>query len=677
MKQIITKRQEVVYEMNGIKIMDPYIWLEDGNDPQVKEWTDIQNENVEKEFKNENSKIFSDELAKNLNIVSFSNPVLVGNRYFYTERQPNEDQFVLYYKDGLNGEPKKIFDPNGKRQGNTITIDFRMESKTGKYIAYGISEGGDEMATIYIKDVDNDKELSEKIIKCRYSKIRWVFDDSGFYYTRNPRPGTVPKNEEHLHSKIYFHKLGDNPDNDELIFGEGRPKDDMISMNLSLDGRYLSIHVSGTWSENDVYIYDSKTKQTKLIISGIKSKFNIIFLKDKVLVYTNYKANNYRVLYTTYEELFKSIDEWKEFVPEKEYLLQSVNITKSKIIAEYMVNACSKLTLFDYQGKEIENIPLLEYTNVINVSTRREEEEFFYNIDSFTYPNISFRYDPILKKYQEYRRMDNPINPDDYVIKQEWYLSKDNTKIPLFIFHKKGIELNGSNPTILYGYGGFGNIESPSYMRNNIPWIKRGGIFAIANIRGGGEFGEVWHKQGVKDKKQNSFDDFICAGEYLINKKYTNSNKLGILGGSNGGLLVSAVGIQRPELFRAICSRVPLTDIVRFPKFGIASRWVHEYGNPEIKQDLETILKWSPYHNVKKDIKYPDFLFTTAEKDTRVDPLHARKMVAMLQENNKENEIYLFTEKDAGHGSGKPIVKIVENQAMILTFFSKRLGLSI
>ena len=214
-------------------------------------------------------------------------------------------------------------------------------------------------------------------------------------------------------------------------------------------------------------------------------------------------------------------------------------------------------------------------------------------------------------------------------------------------------------------------------MRNNIPWIKRGGIFAIANIRGGGEFGEVWHKQGIKDKKQNSFDDFICAGEYLINKKYTNSNKLGILGGSNGGLLVSAVGIQRPELFRAICSRVPLTDMVRFPKFGIASRWVHEYGNPEIKQDLETILKWSPYHNVKKDIKYPDFLFTTAEKDTRVDPLHARKMVAMLQENNKENEVYLFTEKDAGHGSGKPIVKIVENQAMILTFFSKRLGLSI
>jgi prolyl oligopeptidase len=298
-------------------------------------------------------------------------------------------------------------------------------------------------------------------------------------------------------------------------------------------------------------------------------------------------------------------------------------------------------------------------------------------IFSISYPNISFRYDPILKKYQEYRRAENPINPDDYVIKQEWYFSKDNTKIPLFIFHKKGIELNGNNPTILYGYGGFGNIESPSYMRNNIPWIKRGGIFAIANIRGGGEFGDDWHKQGIKDKKQNSFDDFICAAEYLINKKYTNSNQLGIFGGSNGGLLVSAVGIQRPELFKAICSKVPLTDMVRFPKFGIASRWIHEYGNPEIKQDLFNILKWSPYHNVKKDIKYPDFLFTTAEKDTRVDPLHARKMVAMLQENSKENEVYLYTEKDAGHGSGKPVIKIVENQAMLLTFFSKRLGLII
>jgi prolyl oligopeptidase len=649
MKQITTKRQEEVYEMNGIKISDPYMWLEDGNDPQVKEWTDIQNEIVANEFNNEINKVFSDELAKNLKTVSFSNPVLVGNRYFYTERKPNEDQFVLYYKDGLNGESKKIFDPNGKRQGNTITIDFRMESKTGKYIAYGISEGGNEMATMYIKDIDNDKELPEKIVHCRYSKIRWLSDDSGFYYTRNPRPGSVPKNEEHLHPKIYFHKLGDNPDNDELIFGEGRPKDDMISMTLSLDGRYLSIHVSGTWSENDVYIYDSKTKKTTSFITGIKSKFTTIFLSDKVLMYTNYKANNYRVLYTTYEELFKPINEWKEFIPEKEYLLQSVNITKSKIITEYMVNACSILIIFDYQGKEIENIPLPEYTNVINISTRREEEEFFYNIDSFTYPNISFRYDPILKKYQEYRRAENPINPDDYVIKQEWYFSKDNTKIPLFIFHKKGIELNGNNPTILYGYGGFGNIESPSYMRNNIPWIKRGGIFAIANIRGGGEFGEDWHKQGIKDKKQNSFDDFICAAEYLINKKYTNSNQLGIFGGSNGGLLVSAVGIQRPELFKAICSKVPLTDMVRFPKFGIASRWIHEYGNPEIKQDLFNILKWSPYHNVKKDIKYPDFLFTTAEKDTRVDPLHARKMVAMLQENSKENEVYLYTSKTLGH----------------------------
>ena len=254
-------------------------------------------------------------------------------------------------------------------------------------------------------------------------------------------------------------------------------------------------------------------------------------------------------------------------------------------------------------------------------------------------------------------------------------MSKDGTKVPMFIFHKKGLNLDSSNPTLLYGYGGFNHCETPSFMRNWVPWIERGGIFAIANIRGGGEFGDKWHKAGIYKNKQNSFDDFISAGGYLISRKYTSREKLGIIGGSNGGLLVSVVGVQRPDLFKAICSRVPLTDMVRFPKFGMAIRWVHEYGNSNLKEDLERILTWSPYHNVKEGIKYPDFLFTTADKDTRVDPLHARKMTAMLQGVNKENEVHLFTEMDAGHGSGKPVVKIVENQALILSFFAQELGL--
>jgi prolyl oligopeptidase len=672
-----TRREEIIDEIHGVKVSDPYRWLENAEDSEVQKWIENQNKYIDSILKNEIFNTFSSELVKNFKVVNFSDPFPVKGSYFYTERQPDEDQSVLYIKKGLNGNPTILFNPNGKRNGNTVTIDYWSPSKTGKYVAYGISEGGDEMATMYIKDTDTNKELVEKITNCRHSSVRWLPDDSGFFYTRNPRPGSVPKNEEHMHVKVYFHKLGDNIDNDPLIFGENRPKDDMLGITLSPDGKYLSIYVSQKWTENEIYIYDTQTKKTTLLVTGIKSQFSIYFLKDKVLLYTNYKANNYRILWTSYKNLYKPIDEWKEFVSEGEFLLQSFWATKSKILLGYLANACSEVVVLDYDAKEIDKIPLPKYSSLAGMSTNREEEEFFYSVTSFVFPKITYQYNPNTSRYSEYRRTDNPINPEDYEVKQEWFVSKDGTKVPMFIFYKKGIEMDGNNPTVLYGYGGFGNNQTPSFSRGWVPWSERGGIFAIANIRGGGEFGDKWHKDGIKNKKQNSFDDFIAAAEYLISKKYTNAEHLGILGGSNGGLLVSAVAIQRPELFKAVCSQVPLTDMVRFPKFGMAVRWVHEYGNPDIKEDLEKILLWSPYHNVKEQIKYPSFFFTTAIKDTRVDPLHSRKMSAILQNSNKKNKVLIFTEMDAGHGSGKPIIKIVETQALILSFFTQELGLEI
>ncbi len=608
-------------------------------------------------------------------MVNFSNGVPVHGKYFYTERQPDEDQAVLYMKKGLNGQPIKLFDPNGKRDGNTVSIDYWDQSPSGKYVAYGISEGGTEMATLYIKDTETNEELSESIVHCRHSSIEWLPDDSAFFYTRNPRPGTVPKNEEHLHTKVHLHYLGDDPNNDELIFGADRPNDDMIGLTLSPNGRYLGIHVSKSWTENEIYIYDFQSKQTRAVVSQIPAKFSIIFLNDKVLVNTNYKANNNRILQSLYEQMYRHVDEWEEFIPEREFLLARIRATKSKILVEYLVNACSEVSIFDYSGIEVGKIPLPKYSSLAGISTRIEEEEFFYGVDSFVFPKILYRYDPAEETYSEYRKTDNPIDPDQYEVKQEWCVSKDGTKVPIFILHKKGIRLDSKNPTILYGYGGFGSTQTPSFTRNWVPWIERNGIFVVANIRGGSEFGEKWHKSGMKENKQNSFDDFIAAGEYLIAQKYTDSAYLGILGGSNGGLLVSAVGVQRPDLFRAVGARVPLTDMVRFPKFGIAVRWIHEYGNPEVKEDLERILEWSPYHNVKDDVEYPNFFFMTASNDTRVDPLHARKMAARLSEVNKTNKILISTEMEAGHGSGKPIVKVVESQALLISFFAQMLGL--
>ena len=533
------------------------------------------------------------------------------------------------------------------------------------------------MAVMHIKNVDTGINLSEQIPRCRYSQISWLPDDSGFFYTRNPWLGTVPKNEEHLHTKVYFHKMGENPEKDELIFGEGRPKDEMLGLSISIDGRYLAISSALKWTENDIYVYDRDTRRTIPLTVGIPAKFSAQFLEDKIIIKTNYNANNFRVISVSLSKMFSPIREWEELIPEREYLLQSVTTTKSKIIVTYLENAYSKVVMFDHNGKVVEEIAFPPYSSTAGISGNLEEDEFFYGVDSFTFPKITYRYSPSENKFEIYRKTDNPIDPDSYVVKQEWCKSKDGTKVPLFVFHRKDMPTGKANPAILYGYGGFAHIDTPKFMKKFVPWIERCGIFAVANIRGNAEFGEKWHKGGIRENKQNSFDDFIAVAEHLIEKGYTDQDHLGILGGSNGGLLVSVVAIQRPELFKAVCARVPLTDIVRFPKFGIASRWIHEYGNPQIKEDLQNILKWSPYHNIKNGIEYPSFLFTTANKDTRVHPLHARKMTAALQSVNKNNPVLIFTEMEAGHGPGKPIKKIVESQAFLLTFFAQSLEMEV
>jgi len=670
-----TKKENLIEKIHGHFINDPYRWLENPNSEETKEWINAQNEYTFSFLKNGNFNIFLDELVKNFKTTTFSNPVLVRGKYFYTERRPNEDQSVIYVKNGLTGNPIKLVDPNGTNKENTASIDYWSVSRSGKYIAYGLSEGGTEMSTLYIKNVGTKEDLPDTIVNCRHSPIRWLPDDSGFFYTRNPRPNTVPKNEEHLHTKVYFHKLGNNPDYDELIFGKDRPKDDMIGLSLSLDGNYLAINASQEWTRNDIYIFDCKNKKIIPLIKGVDARFLLWFALDKTLILTNYKANNYRVLSTSLNNLFAPIEEWKEIIPEKDCLLEYISITKEKIIAQYLKNACSKVIIFDYLGNEKGEIPLPPYSSTAGISTNREENEFFYGVSSFTFSKIIYRYDPTSDEYAEYRRIYNPMNSDDYVVRQEWFKSKDNTKIPIFIFHKKNLIKNGLNPTILYGYGGFSRSQTPAFNRNWIPWLERGGVFAIPNIRGGSEFGSTWHTQAIKKNKQKSFDDFIAAAEFLINQKYTDNNHLGIIGGSNGGLLVAAVAVQKPDLFKAVCSVVPLTDMVRFPKFGMAIRWIHEYGNPKINEELKNILKWSPYHNVKETVEYPNFLFTTGLKDTRVDPLHARKMTAILQSTNKKNKVLIFTEMEVGHGPGKPISKIVEGQAFKLTFFAKYLNL--
>ncbi len=671
----LAREEKFSEKINGIEVADPYRWLENADSEETKGWINKQNDLTSVSLKSPAFKTFEDKLIRDFKVATFSSPQPKKGRYFYFERHPDEDQDVLYVKFSLDGEPIKLVDTNGMNKNNTVAIDFMSASRTGRYIAYGLSEGGTETATLYVKDVDKQLDLPDAIVNCRHSAIRWLPDDSGFFYTRNPRPNTVPKGEEVLYPKVYFHKLGADPDTDEMIFGKDRPKDDMLGLSLSIDGNYLGISASQDWVKNDIYIFDRAHKKTAPIVKGINAKFTLSFIKDKALIVTNYKAANYRVLVAPIDKLFTPIDEWEVLIPEKDYTLEYIGATSEKILANYLENVCSRVVVFDYNGREQGALPLPPYSSLVGMSTNREEQEFFYGVTSFTLTKTVYRYDPGTDKYQQYRQIDNPLNPSDYVVKQEWCVSKDGTRVPMFIVHKKSVRQDGKVPTILYGYGGFSNSEIPEFSRGWVPWLERGGVFVTANIRGGGEFGTKWHEQGIKENKQNSFDDFIAAAEYLIAQRYTDHDHLGILGGSNGGLLVSAVAMQCPDLFKAVCARVPLTDMVRFPKFGMAMRWTHEYGNPEIKEDFGRIIKWSPYHNVRSGIDYPNFLFTTGVKDTRVDPLHTRKMVARLQAVAGKNDVLAFTDMDAGHGSGRPISKIVEIQAYILSFFAVYLQL--
>ena len=671
----LTKKEDVLNEQHGKNIVDPYRWLEDGEDAAVKEWSDAQNSYTNSELNKEMFEEFSDELQRNYFATTFSNPIPVKGRYFYTERKKGEDQPILYVKKGLDGTPIKLIDPNGRRSGNSISLDYWTLSKNGKYVAYGLSEGGNEMATLYVMDTETKENLPDIIPHCQYSSIQWTPDESAFFYTRNPRPGTVKKSEENMHKKVYFHKLGDDPMNDKLIFGEGRSKDDMLSLSSSQDGNYIGIHVYRNWTTNDIYLYNVANAQLTQLLPELHAESTLIFLSNKVLLVTNYLANNSRIFHASFDNILKPIDMWEVFVPEQKQPIEGVRSTKDKVLVEYLHDVVSEVLIFDHDGKRMEKLPIPPLAQIIGISTNRDDEEFFFGVDSFIFPKQLYYFDAEKKTYSLYRTTENPLDTKDYRVVQEWCTSKDGTRIPMFIVHKNDVLLEAKNPTILYGYGGFGTSLTAGFNRKLAPWLVRGGILVIANIRGGCEFGDEWHKAAIKDKKQNSFDDFIAAAEHLIESGYTDSEHIGLLGGSNGGLLVSVVATQKPTLAKAVCAQVPLTDMARFSLFGMASRWIHEYGDPSIKEEFINIMKWSPYHNIKQGMEYPTMLFTTGEQDSRVNPLHARKMTALLQSVNTKNPIFFYCEADAGHGQGKPISKIVESQAMLLSFFSQALGL--
>jgi prolyl oligopeptidase len=685
-----TPRRPVTDNVHGTLIVDAYRWLEDGKDAETVVWTKAQNERTGEVLGQLPEK---DALAKQLMaLVSrdfVGTPVFRGRRLFYTLRQAGAEQAVLCMRELSGGSAERVLvDPNKMSDKGLVALDWWQPSDDGSMVAYGCSERGDEWSVLRVLDVDSGEVLPDRIERARMAGVNWEKDNTGFYYCRYPKPGEVPPGEENYNHHLFHHRLGDDPSADPKVFGQGRPKEEFYHTTFSDDGRYLLLTVTHGWSSSDVYYRDETAPAPQFVpvVVGEQALFQDgKIVGDTLYLLSNYKAPRYKVCSVDLDR--PGLENWRDLIPEDPSLtLDRLGICGGSILVGGLKDATSRLYLYDMDGSSKREVLLPMLGTVSSVTGQFARTEAFFRFESFALAPAIYRvYVDGSGAPEMFLSSDQPEGVRPIVVQQAFYRSKDGTTVPMFVLQRRDAGDAGTRerprPTVLTGYGGFNLGRTPTYSDSVIPWLMNGGVYAVANLRGGNEYGEDWHKAGMRENKQNVFDDFIAAAEHLIGKRYTDRAHLGIWGRSNGGLLVGAALTQRPDLFTAVACGVPLLDMVRYHKSLIAHLWCSEYGNPDVPEEFAWLYAYSPYHRVRKGIRYPSVYFYTALSDSRVDPLHARKMTALLQEVQAEtgspNPILLRVESDAGHGSGKPIRKIVDEQAEMWAFLAWRLGLDI
>jgi len=665
---------------HGTRVIDNYRWLEKADSPETRKWVAEENAYTRALLDPLPGRAsIQKRLTELLSIGNVTAPVIAGKYYFYTRREGMQNQPVLYVRESLHGPDRVLVDANGLAGDGTIALDWFQPSDNGKYVAYGTSPSGSEMSTLHIIETKTGAILPDTIEYTRAASIAWLHDNSGFYYTRYPKKGDVPAGQEMYNRHVYFHLLGSPVETDNLIFGAGRDPEDWPGLSLSNDGRWLLINVSQGWTKSELYLMDLKSDKAAIrLTTGKNFLYSADVYEGKVYITTNEDAPRYRVFVTEAGNFDR--EAWKEIVPQSDAVLQGAAIFGGRLVAQYEQNATSQLKVFDLEGKKLSDLALPGMGTVYGSGGRWNRDEVFYGFQSFTFAPSIYRYDLKDGSTSLWTKVEAPaIDPTSYEVAQEWFASKDGTRMPMFVVHKKGLQKNGRNPTLLTGYGGFNVSLTPSFSRTAYLWMEHGGIYAVANLRGGAEFGEDWHRAGMLDKKQNVFDDMIAAAGHLISEKYTDKNHLAIQGGSNGGLLMGAMITQRPDLFRAVVCQVPLLDMLHYQDFQIAKLWIPEYGTAENPEQFKWLYAYSPYHHVKAGVEYPAILFMTADTDTRVDPMHAKKMTALMQAearngSSQTRPILLRIESKAGHGAGKPVTKQIEEFTDVYSFLFWQLG---
>lgn len=666
-----TRTQNVGDTLHGTVIVDPYRWLEDQNNPETRAWLDTQNEytrSILNTIAGRNEIKQRLEQLSRIDVVGF--PFARGGRYFFSKRASDQDLFVIYMRKGLKGEDEMLLDPHPMSPDHTVSVGLRDVSKDGTLLAYQVREGGADETTIHFMDIDSRKNLADQLPNGRYyGGISIIPDKSGFYYSRQEKEGP----------RVYYHSMGTDLSTDKEIFGEGYGPDKIIGAGVSDDGRYLLINVfhGSAGQKTEVYFQDLVKKGPIVtVVSDLDARFSPAIAGDHLFLQTNWSAPNGCVFDVDLRK--PSRENWREVISEGKAVINGFSPVGGKLCVNYLENVRSIVKIFEPDGKYVRDISFPAIGSVSGISGRWENDEGFYAFTSFHIPTMIYRYDMKTGTQEEWSRLKVPIKSDDFEVKQVWYESKDKTKVPMFIVHKKGLKLDGANSTLLTGYGGFNASLTPGFSSQAAFWFERGGVYAVPNLRGGGEFGEEWHRAGMFEKKQNVFDDFHAAAEWLINNGYTRPSKLAISGGSNGGLLVGAALTQRPELFRAVVCSYPLLDMVRYHKFLVAKFWVSEYGSTDDPKQFPYLHAYSPYHQVRAGTKYPAVLMISGDLDTRVDPLHARKMTALLQATmSPDRPVLLHYNTKSGHSGGLPLQRVIEDLTDTMSFLLWQLGIGI
>lgn len=667
----ITDTDHISEDYHGTIIANPYRWMEDDTATKVEDWVKKQNA-VSSDYL---SKIpYRSAIRKRyeelFNYPKMSSPRKVGDYYFYYKNDGLQNQAVIYSQKGHQNKAEVFIDPNALSAKGTVAITLLGESRDDKYITYARQDAGSDWLEIHIREVATNKELPEIIKWVKFSGASW--DDHGFYYSRYPEPkaGLALSDANKFHS-VYYHSLGTTQDKDIKIYEN--LKEPLMNHNVSVteDGRYLILTASkGTSGFETSYrkVADMEGK-FNVLFKGYDNESNVITnVGDKFLVSTNVHAPNIKIIQIDPAHIEEK--EWKTIVPESKNLLSIVGTGGKKLFLEYLENASSKVYQYDYDGTNKKEIALPGIGSAAGFNGKENDNSIFYQFTSFTDPGSIYEYDIKNGSSKLFFQPELKFKPDDFEQKQVWFKSKDGTQVPMFIVFKKGLKLDGTNPCYLYAYGGFNISLTPSYSASRMILLENGGIYAMPNLRGGGEFGEDWHKAGMHEKKQNVFDDFIAAAEYLIKEKYTSKEKLAISGGSNGGLLVGACMTQRPDLFAVAFPAVGVMDMLRYHKFTIGHAWAVEYGSSDSAHQFNYLIKYSPLHNLKSGTQYPSTMVTTADHDDRVVPAHSFKFAAALQRAHKgENPVLIRIETDAGHGAGKPTSKIIDEQTDLWSFF--------